>query len=238
MRILSKLKALTAEVTSLSHLIPRNRLINLLRHWEFSSVIDAGAHDGTWAKDVLPFLNLQSNPNLLLIDPITSLSPKNFEILKKFTKIQSHALALGSESKSAAFHIASNSGESSSFMEFSNAHLGAAPEVFFEEIRNVSMVPLDLLADSLLGPILLKLDLQGYEIEALKGAKNTLSKVEVLVIEASLVEAYIGGSTLKSLISYLEPLGFSLVGLVESFSEKNYGKMIQMDAIFARNSIT
>jgi FkbM family methyltransferase len=224
-------------VSNLSHLIPRNRLINLLRQWEFSTVIDAGSHDGTWSRDVVPFLNLETNPTVLLIDPITEPKESNVQFLSKISNLITHKVAIGSTSGFMSFNVASNAGESSSFLEFAKAHTEAAPEVFYQKKQEIQLIKLDEVTTGLKGPILLKLDLQGFEIQALQGAIETISRVSVIVVEASLVETYEGGSTLLGLMTFLSKFDFQLVGLVESFSEKNYGKMIQMDAVFARSKL-
>jgi FkbM family methyltransferase len=218
-----------------SEFLPRNRLINLLRHWRFKTVIDAGSHDGTWSKDVVPLLNLLPSPMTVLIDPIRDVTPENFETIRKHSDVKSFRVAVGAARSTKTFKIASNFGESSSFLELGQNHIDAAPEVVFERSELIEIIPLDDLLSSVTGPCLLKLDLQGYELEALAGAKKTLASVEVAVVEASLVEAYVGGSTLKSLISFFELNDFRLVGMTESFSEKNLGAMVQMDAVFSRN---
>jgi FkbM family methyltransferase len=225
----------TREPSSLEF-VPENRLISLLNHWEFQTVIDAGAHNGTWSRRVISRISLLPNPVVALIDPITEVSPENLHTLQSFSDVKLFRVALGAERSTRRFKIASNSGESSSFLELGRNHIEAAPWVVFEDSEMIDMVPLDELLPEVVGPCLLKLDLQGFELEALEGALRTLVKVEVVVIEASLVETYIGGPTLKHLISFFELHGFELIGMTEGFSVQNLGPMIQMDAVFARNN--
>jgi hypothetical protein len=67
-------------------------------------------------------------------------------------------------------------------------------------------------------PTLLKLDVQGFELEAFKGAMETLSSVEVLVIETSLLQYNEGSPLLGEVLIALDCLGFQVLevlGLVK-----------------------
>jgi len=61
-----------------------------------------------------------------------------------------------------------------------------------------------------LGPLLLKLDVQGFEHEALKGASALLDKVALIEIETSFREMYAGELKHTELITYLESQGFTI----------------------------
>ena len=58
------------------------------------------------------------------------------------------------------------------------------------------------------GPDLLKLDVQGYELEVLKGAEDTLGSVEVILAEVNLLDIHIGVPLLAELSSWLVERGF------------------------------
>jgi FkbM family methyltransferase len=192
---------------------------------------------GNWANTIVPKLNIDSSALILLIDPIRECSKENLKNLQKLAEVRCVRLAVGSSKGSGSIHIASNDGESSSFLNFASAHSSAAPEVVYVSQEKVEIAPLDLICQDILGKknTLLKIDVQGFEMEVLQGASKLLSQCSVIVIEASLRETYQNGSTLFTVSEKLHSHGFHLGGLVESFSEKNYGAMIQMDAVFFRN---
>jgi FkbM family methyltransferase len=198
-----------------------------------------GSNLGNWSLSVVPNLKLSPDGTLILIDPVRESSSETKSQLNKHLKVISFLKAVGSKTEVRTINVASNGGESSSFLDFATPHQAAAPQVSFIETRDVQIDTLDNLCHSILGNrnTLLKLDVQGYELEALLGADKLLRQTSVVVVEASLREIYKKGSTLFSISEYLGSRGFHLGGLVESFSEKNYGEMLQMDAVFFRTSI-
>lgn len=77
-------------------------------------------------------------------------------------------------------------------------------------------------------PYFLKIDIDGHEIEVLKGAKKTLSKTAVVMIECA-------GSTLPSRISTVLSAGFKIYDLVEPCYYD--GAFWQCDALFLREDL-
>ena len=60
-------------------------------------------------------------------------------------------------------------------------------------------------------PDLIKIDVQGAEIDVLKGATETLKSVTDLILEAQVVEYNKGAPLRDEVISYVESIGFKLV---------------------------
>ena len=83
--------------------------------------------------------------------------------------------------------------------------------------KNVNIVSLDqyLLSRSVSRIFLLKLDLQGGELEALRGAENLLKKgsISVVYVEAVFVEKYEKQPLLKDLWNFLSGFGYRLHSL-------------------------
>jgi FkbM family methyltransferase len=55
---------------------------------------------------------------------------------------------------------------------------------------------------------LLKLDVQGYELEVLKGAEHILSKTEAVLMEVSLIPINVGAPLLHEVIAFMHQRGF------------------------------
>jgi FkbM family methyltransferase len=91
-----------------------------------------------------------------------------------------------------------------------------------------------LLAEALLpGPVLLKLDLQGYELEALRGATRTLQRVDHVLLEVGFDEAYEGEASFDALYDHLRQSGFRLLRPVDALRGPS-GDVVQMDVLFER----
>jgi FkbM family methyltransferase len=63
-------------------------------------------------------------------------------------------------------------------------------------------------------PDLIKIDVQGAELDVLKGAQETLSHVQHLIVELQYVEYNVGAPSKQDVVDYLESQGFKLAGLI------------------------
>ena len=59
---------------------------------------------------------------------------------------------------------------------------------------------------NLITPILAKIDVQGYELQVLKGASILLKKIKYLIVEVSDNEIYSGQSIYVEILDYLKEL--------------------------------
>ena len=108
------------------------------------------------------------------------------------------------------------------------------------EVDRTSIIdigPLNSFIDenTIAGPALLKLDVQGFEFEALLGCESILSSFEAIYCECSFVELYHGQKLAYYIIDFLKNNQFDLKGIYNSSYDKN-GKAIQSDFFFTRNN--
>lgn len=88
--------------------------------------------------------------------------------------------------------------------------------------------------DSIPYPDLIKVDVQGFELNVLKGARNVLAQAKILVLELSFQEFYSEQPPLWSLFKFLEENNYQLIGRgYEWRYRKNQTILLQMDGIFA-----
>jgi len=87
-------------------------------------------------------------------------------------------------------------------------------------------------------PDIIKLDVQGYELQVLKGGTDTLKKTKYLVAELSFKEFYVGQPPLWELIKFLNEHGFVLVdqGYILK-SRKLPHEILQTDGIFMNKNL-
>ena len=85
------------------------------------------------------------------------------------------------------------------------------------------------------GPILLKIDVQGYEKEVLNGAKQILSNVKWVVIETSFANLYEGEATFNTIVKLMSENNYTFVKPLNFHETKDKFNIIEMDALFENN---
>ncbi|MFZ5426885.1 MAG: FkbM family methyltransferase [Thermodesulfobacteriota bacterium] len=99
------------------------------------------------------------------------------------------------------------------------------------QVVEVEVVRLD--ADLERAPEVIKLDLQGYELEALQGAEGMLGGVKAVLCEVSFRMMYAGQPLCREVANWMEARGFRLEGLYSPWADGE-GKLAAADALFTR----
>lgn len=124
------------------------------------------------------------------------------------------------------FNLASN-GQSSSLLEF-GSHAQSYPTIKFVESIQVTTRRLDDLFKVPLPFNFINLDIQGAELEALKGLERILHEVNWIYTEVNRKEVYIGCATIEELDEYLGTQGYKRIATRWVF-RKDWG-----DALYVR----
>lgn len=162
-----------------------------------SGVIHIGAHYG---EEVSNYVNLGID-DIVLFEPLK----ENFEILKNnvsdsSANIIGHCVALGNKNQNVNMFLSSNNLESSSVLK-PKIHLDLHPEVIFSGEETVEMKRLDGFLFKNYNFI--NIDVQGYEMEVLKGAEKTLENIDYLYCEVNRNEVYEGNAYIEEIDNYL-----------------------------------
>jgi FkbM family methyltransferase len=145
-------------------------------------------------------------------------------------------MALGPEAGTAEINVAGNS-DSSSLLPMEERHEQAAPTSVYIGTETVQVGTLDEIWDEVVGDArrpFLKLDVQGYELEALRGATRSLPRLHGIQAELSLVPLYERGPLWMEVIEFMREHGFRVAGLEAGYSDPETGEMLQADGIFIR----
>jgi hypothetical protein len=116
-------------------------------------------------------------------------------------------------------------------------HVAAAPE---SAAIGTRIVPIVRLEDEiprrlpLAKRIFVKSDTQGYEREVVAGLSGVLDRIAGLQLELSLVPLYEGEMLLLDMCEQMAQRGFQIIALEPGFSERNTGRLLQVDTIFFR----
>jgi FkbM family methyltransferase len=143
-------------------------------------------------------------------------------------------LALGAEKSSLELNVSANT-KSSSLLPIMDRHVTAAPASAVVEHETVAVSTLDIeLAKVSFSRGFLKLDVQGYELEVLKGAETTLESTIGVQCELSVVPLYDGQADYLEVIGYLRQHGLHLLHLEPEFQDPHTGAVLQLEALFGR----
>jgi FkbM family methyltransferase len=142
-------------------------------------------------------------------------------------------VALASGAGEVEFNVTSDD-DSSSLLAPSRVQMDAFPGSRPAEKITVNTARLDdtLARDQLIPPVLMKLDVQGGELDALRGATETLATTDFVLVECSFVELYEGQALYDEVISFLTNRGFELAGFYSPTVEN--GRLLQADALLTR----
>lgn len=186
-------------------------------------IVDVGAYDGSWAAATRVIFG---NAALLLIEARDEESARLAERCAGIPNSEFVIALLGSEPR-AEVPFAIHGTGSSIFSERSNAE---------RSWGRLSMCTLDSVTSSkprLRNPLFLKLDVQGGELEVLKGATETLRRSEIVQLEVALLPYNEGAPTAAEVISFMDERGFAMFDIA-GFVRPNGNDLVQIDVLFAR----
>lgn len=205
----------------------------LLASRNISLVLDVGANSGQYASRLR---SAGYTGRIVSFEPLTAAFSDLERNSAKDPKWEVRRLALGDTDGEAEINIAGNS-YSSSLLEMGERHLQSAPESAYVGTEQILEAKLDSIWSEIPRDgeiVFMKLDVQGFEMAVLRGAKTSLEQVTGVQAELSLVPLYEGAPTYLELISYLGERGFRLAGLEAGHDDRETGEMLQADGIFIR----
>lgn len=170
-----------------------------------NGVVHIGAHYG---EEIQEYVD-NGIQKITVFEPLS----KNFEVLAERLQdvnadIQGYQTALGSERGTATMYLSSNEAQSSSILK-PKEHLEHHPDVTFDGTEEVEV---SLLDDYDLGESnFINMDVQGYELEVLKGGTETLKRVDYVYCEVNRGEMYENNAMIDDIDEYLGGYGFERV---------------------------
>jgi FkbM family methyltransferase len=196
------------------------------------TIIDVGANVGQFA---VACAMIFRDSEIYSFEP----APEAFSSLKEnvrtLPKVKTYPLALGERQGHSTFHVNSHS-QSSSILALGKPHFDAFPQERETRTIEVELTTLDAFFDKidLPSPVLLKLDVQGYEAQALAGAPETLKRCDYVVTEASFKPMYTGETPFNQVLSMMERKNFEFLRPVGWLTEPRTREVLQVDALFQR----
>jgi hypothetical protein len=88
-------------------------------------------------------------------------------------------------------------------------------------------------AEQITRPALMKLDVQGAELDVLEGCGTLLQEIDYIYLEGSFVELYEGQALITDIVTFLDRHGFKFRGIYNTSYTRDYGTT-QADFLFER----
>lgn len=203
-----------------------------LRELSPRTVIDVGANLGQFSTEIRRLL-----PEAVIhaFEPLPECYAKLRAAFEGDTRFHAFNMGLGETAGELSFERNEFSA-SSSFLEMTAAHTGAFP---FAAATSKALVKVDRLdhvaqAMALTAPLLLKIDVQGFEDHVLRGGETTARSADTLLIETAFVELYKGQPLFDDIYALLKGWGFAYHGSFEQLRDPRTGETVQEDSVFVK----
>jgi FkbM family methyltransferase len=184
--------------------------------FNFNKVLDIGAYEGNWTK---MFKQLYPFSKILMIEA-------NSDKEKILKKIGSYNIAvLGAENnKKVNYYKGENYAETGNSVYLENSEIK-----FKSEEREIQTLT------SLLGPNdsfdLIKMDVQGSELDIIKGGLNIIKNTKFLLIELQNFNYNSGAPRIEVVVSFLKDLDFEFIDVFDLLYSYD-GRLIALDGFF------
>lgn len=194
-------------------------------------MVDGGAHDGQMARR---FVERFPGLNVYAFEPNTDLFPR---LQANLADVPGDRLPLALASKTTTLKMYINDSPMTSSVlprnENSERYFDAVTRI--HEVRELQATNLDDWYDhsGLERVDIIKLDLQGYELEALRGATRILARgVACVYLEINFVPFYEGSATFGEIDVFMRSQGYKLFNLYHTCTHLPAGHIGSGDALY------
>jgi FkbM family methyltransferase len=182
-------------------------------------VLDVGAAHGNWTtacQRIFP------DAHFMMLEPLPDYEAELSALVRR-GRIEYIPAAAGRAEDTLAL-LVPDEPEGSSFLA------GTSETSYFKRSVTVTVLPLSSL-DIPSGPTVLKLDVQGYELEVIAGAAPILDQVEVIIAECSLYPFQQGIPLMHEVVDRIVELGYRIYDTADETRWPS-GTLAQLDLVF------
>lgn len=201
----------------------------VLRGLGCNAVVDIGANRGQFslmAREAFP------DATIFAFEPLTEPAKVCRRVFESDNNIGIYSFAIGDRAEQAVMHVSARD-DSSSLLPIGNEQSQIFPGT--QEVGtvtvNVRRLEDIISRDEIRSPALLKLDVQGFELEALRGCERLLPEFAWVYCECSFVSLYDQQALAGDVITWLAERNFQLIG-VYNMTYAQSGMAVQGDFLF------
>jgi FkbM family methyltransferase len=196
---------------------------------DFDFVADVGANRGQFS---LVCRRMKPRARIAAFEPLPAPAAIYRALFGADPRVRLHECALAPQRGEMTMHV-SGRDDSSSLLPISALQSEHFPGTAAVGCANVPVGPMpDFISRDDLGrQNLLKIDVQGFELEVLKSAEPMLSQFRWIYAECSSVPLYEGQALADEVIRWLKARGFDLIGRFNP-SRGRDGTLLQADLLF------
>jgi len=211
-------------------------LVNIFRDHSIQCVIDVGANAGQYGR----FLrNLGFDGHIVSFEPVHNVFVRLAEEAKGDPKWHCYNLALGDKPEDKKINVYSST-VFSSFLEATDYAKGIWKSLEQNQEEVVSVVTLDDMRAEIekvtgCSRFYLKLDTQGYDQQAFRGARATMDKVAAMQTELSMIHVYDGMPDPLDILKEFTYPGFSVAGMYPINRDESLA-VIEFDCVLVRRN--
>lgn len=232
---LRKLAALATDLFYLRRFLryrvaPAIEHVSLLRYLPFDFVVDVGANRGQFS---LVCRRINPAAKIVAFEPLPAPARIYRALFADDPNIRLCEAALGTIKGRMPMHVSARD-DSSSLLPIAQAQNDNYPgtgEVGIHEVA-VTTLPDALLPAEMGRRNLLKIDVQGFELEVLRSAEPLLPRFSWVYVECSYIPLYEGQALAEEIVAYLRDRGFTLSGRFNPSYTRADGRLLQADLLF------
>jgi len=195
-------------------------------------VVDIGANVGQFA---LVARHRWPGARIVSFEPLPQAAQRLRAVFAGDGRFECRSVALTDHAGTEAFHVTGHD-DSSSLLPVATRQVEefATDGVAVLQVTTARLDDVLPAAELPAGPILVKIDTQGTELDVLRGGTELLARAAHLIVEVSFVELYQGQADAGDVTRFLSDHGWDLRSVYDVKTSRRSGEPLQADVVFAR----
>jgi FkbM family methyltransferase len=201
-------------------------------------IFDVGASWGGYAKSLRRF---GFKKKIISFEPVNASHEKLLinSLNDSFWHVHKKIIVTNKDNKKQSINV-SKDFENSSLLNLTKLHSENHVDAKYSHQEEIECDSLDNLVDQYLENeknLMIKVDVQGTEMNVLKSVVNNIKRFKLVQIELSLHEMYEKQVLWKEIIAFMNDYNFDIWTIYPGYKKKSIGQLYQFDVIFYNKNL-